>query len=180
MQFQNNDMDDLLRRAAEDYPLDTSGADWNKVLNALQDDENKEAAAVPVRKTSRRRFLWLLLLLPLGFVCNYYYGNGLLKRISQGPDDYVIFTETHKDQNAQSKNNSSEDQDIKTKGNAIVNPVPGNQLPEESNKIRTNNTGNTSGTAPIRATPISGSDNSSLTTNALLKPSLTMLVRGSD
>ncbi|MGZ8544894.1 MAG: hypothetical protein ACXWV0_06335 [Flavisolibacter sp.] len=63
-------MDDLLRRAAEHYPLDTSGADWNKVLNALQEDEIKPVAVVPEQKPSRRRFLWLLLLLPLGLVCN--------------------------------------------------------------------------------------------------------------
>ena len=33
MQFVNDDMDDLYRRAAEEYPLKTDSGDWNKVLD---------------------------------------------------------------------------------------------------------------------------------------------------
>ncbi len=139
MQFQNNDMDDLLRRAAEDYPLDTSGADWNKVLNALQEDEKKEAAAVPVRKSSRRRFLWLLLLLPLGLVCNYYYGNGLLKGTNNDQKKHAGFSEVDNNQPVPSNNNNS--QEIKTENNSSGDPVPENQLQEKSNKNTINNIG---------------------------------------
>ena len=73
MQFVNNDMDDVLRKAAEQYPLDTSGADWNKVAALLNDGEQEEK--VVVKKNKNGRMLWLLLLLPLGLVCNYYYQN---------------------------------------------------------------------------------------------------------
>lgn len=73
MQFVNNDMDDMMRRAAENYPLDTSGADWNKVLMALQ-DENK-AEPEPPKEDRKGRLLWLLLLLPFGLICNQYLGE---------------------------------------------------------------------------------------------------------
>lgn len=70
MQYVNDDMDDIFRRAAESYPLDTSGADWNKVLAGLQ---GQVTAKEPPKKGNQRRYLWLLMLLPLGLVCNYYY-----------------------------------------------------------------------------------------------------------
>ena len=66
MQYVNDDMDDVFRRAAKNYPLDTSGADWNKVMEGLQGQE----ASIPPNKKSHRRYLWLLMLLPLGLVCN--------------------------------------------------------------------------------------------------------------
>ena len=70
MQDVNNDMDDLFRKAAEQYPLKTDGADWQKVFAGLQE------AAVPVaeeKEKRKRRFLWLFLLLPLGLLWAVYY-----------------------------------------------------------------------------------------------------------
>ncbi len=68
-------MDELFRRAAENYPLDTNGADWNKVLSALQGQDASQL--VPEKKKNKKgRFLWLLLLLPLGFICNRVYNSG--------------------------------------------------------------------------------------------------------
>jgi hypothetical protein len=74
MQYVNDDMDELFKRAAEDYPLDTSSADWNKVLAALQKQDEKGSKTVSEKKTNKNgRFLWLLLLLPLGLICNRLY-----------------------------------------------------------------------------------------------------------
>ena len=71
MQYVNDDMDDIFRKAAEGYPLDTRGSDWDKVLAALNEQEK-----TPVKKTKdKRKFLWLLMLLPMGLVCNYYYNE---------------------------------------------------------------------------------------------------------
>ena len=70
MQFMNHDMDELFRKAGEDYPLDTSGADWEKIAKELH-------PAVPEHSSSRgsgkKRFLWLLLLIPFGLICNQYF-----------------------------------------------------------------------------------------------------------
>ncbi|HEY0068233.1 MAG TPA: outer membrane beta-barrel protein [Flavisolibacter sp.] len=70
MPLPNDDMDELMRRAAEEYPLKTGPGDWNAVKKAL----DAEAPPVSGRKKDNRRFLWLLLLLPLGLICNRYLG----------------------------------------------------------------------------------------------------------
>jgi hypothetical protein len=76
MQYVNDDMDDLFRRAAEDYPLDTSGADWKKVLTMLE-GENGGKGVSEKKPNKNGRLLWLLLLLPLGLVCNQLYTPSL-------------------------------------------------------------------------------------------------------
>ena len=50
MQYVNDDMDELFRKAAKDYPLDTSGSDWSKVAAALQH------AADPAGRTGTKHF----------------------------------------------------------------------------------------------------------------------------
>src|SRR5689334_954316 len=68
MQYVNDDMDEVFRRAAENYPLDTGNANWNKVWAALQHPEEQ-----PAEKSDRkRRFFWLFALLPLTLV-GYYF-----------------------------------------------------------------------------------------------------------
>lgn len=56
MQSVNNDMDDLFRQAAENYPLNTQGADWNKVLQGMESGRRK-----PMPQTVRNleRFFWV-------------------------------------------------------------------------------------------------------------------------
>src|SRR5689334_19464578 len=58
MQYVNDDMDELFRRAAENYPLDTTGADWNKVMAAMQTPGEVQ------ERSKKRRFLWLFMLVP--------------------------------------------------------------------------------------------------------------------
>lgn len=75
MQYVNDDMDELFRSAAENYPLDTRGADWSRVLNAMEGRD--EQTTVPQKKNKYGRFLWLLLLLPMGIICNRVYTPGV-------------------------------------------------------------------------------------------------------
>src|SRR6478672_2305281 len=72
MQYVNDDMDDLFRRAAENYPLDTKSADWDKIAAELDIKPEKTKDSV----FRDRRFLWLLLLLPLSFLCNHIFNAG--------------------------------------------------------------------------------------------------------
>ena len=66
MQDVNNDMDDLFRKAAEHYPLQTGVADWEKVLAGLkEDDDVPMPVAIDAGQKRKRRALWLLWLLPL-------------------------------------------------------------------------------------------------------------------
>jgi len=64
----SGDLDNLFRLAAEKYPLRTDSSDWEKVARAL-DKEDNSAAAFPQytlkEKLIRRRYLLLLLLLPI-------------------------------------------------------------------------------------------------------------------
>ena len=79
MQFVDNDMDDLYRRAAEDYPLKTGAPDWEKLLQKM---EQQPGLPVQDKKENKAKFLWLLLLLPLFFICTHYSGqneNGSLQ-----------------------------------------------------------------------------------------------------
>src|SRR4051812_30356694 len=57
----NDDMDELFRKAADDYPLRTDSADWEKVRRQL------EAATVPKEERKDRRYLLFLLLLLIPF-----------------------------------------------------------------------------------------------------------------
>lgn len=69
----NNDMDELFRRAAEEYPLNTKGADWNKIMQQLPDKINKTSGKN--KKQENYKYLLLLLLLPIGFICGRYVKN---------------------------------------------------------------------------------------------------------
>ncbi len=66
MQDVNNDMDDLFRRAADEYPLKTdSAANWDKVFAGLNSVDAPIAVTINKKSNNKRRALWLLLLLPL-------------------------------------------------------------------------------------------------------------------
>lgn len=77
MQSNGDDMDDLFRRAAEEYPLNTGGANWEKMSALLKQQDEPQR-----RKGNKRQFLWLLLLLPVVFICNRLTDEGRPDSIS--------------------------------------------------------------------------------------------------
>jgi hypothetical protein len=70
MQFVNDDMDQLFRDAAKDYPLKTDSGDWNAVLNKMQGENNTAG-----KKRKGRNYLLMLLLIPLLIICTTYIKN---------------------------------------------------------------------------------------------------------
>jgi hypothetical protein len=68
----DDDMDNLFRKAAEEYPLNTGGADFERVASKLP-PESSEPKAIPVKENTNRKYLLLLLLLPLGWISNDLY-----------------------------------------------------------------------------------------------------------
>ncbi|MHA4845684.1 outer membrane beta-barrel protein [Flavitalea antarctica] len=77
MQHLKDDMDELFRKAADEYPLNTGTPDWNKVAQGLAQEQVPEP---PVKKTYRR-YTWLLILLPLGFLLMETVKPGALRRL---------------------------------------------------------------------------------------------------
>jgi len=76
MQFQNDDMDEIFKRAAEDYPLNTGAASWDKVKAALAEPASAS------KKGGGRQYRWLLLLLLVPFFCNRW--SGIAPEINEG------------------------------------------------------------------------------------------------
>ena len=72
MQYLNDDMDELYRRAAEDYPLNTNSADWNAVLKKIYVDGTVNTGNEKEKK-SYRWLLLLLLLLPTAWIGKEYF-----------------------------------------------------------------------------------------------------------
>jgi len=81
MEHIDNDMDDLFKKAGELYPLKISGSDWEGLAGKLQDPNYGEPGVLSVvpakRITSRRKWLLLLLLIPIGVAGIFYYSNTL-------------------------------------------------------------------------------------------------------
>lgn len=81
MEYLNDEMDDLFRKAGEHYPLKTSDSDWDAVLGRLQpaagDQNPVDGNEIPKKRNNKnRRFFWLLLLLPLGLFSIKYFPSG--------------------------------------------------------------------------------------------------------
>ncbi len=63
MQDIENDMDDLFRRAAENYPLNTSKSDWEKIDKKLPLPAIDEEIKKPAKRFNYKKLLFLLLLM---------------------------------------------------------------------------------------------------------------------
>ena len=81
MQFVNDDMDDMYRKAAEEYPLKTDSGDWNKVLEKMQSGGQGKT---PGEKLKGRQFL-LFLLIPLSLICTTYINSDSFKNATSAP-----------------------------------------------------------------------------------------------
>lgn len=80
--LKDTDIDDLFRRASDQYPLRTDSADWDKMAAALLKDPTPSLTDGEETGDGRRkrRFFWLLLLLPLagaGYYAWHRTGSGL-------------------------------------------------------------------------------------------------------
>jgi hypothetical protein len=83
MQYLNDDnMDELFRRAADNYPLNTDSGNWDKVNAAMQtENADSNVDKNSAKKNSYRKYFWLLLLLPMAWICN---GNFFMNDSKQG------------------------------------------------------------------------------------------------
>lgn len=119
MQQENDDMDELLRKAAENYPLKTDNADWEKVRLALAAES---FTIEPVRRKNYRSLWLLLLLLPLGLGSYYYFS-------SSTPSNKVVAVKNTTNKN----NNSSQPISSQTKTGAVERSTQQNSETVNSN-----------------------------------------------
>lgn len=79
MEHVNNNMDDLFRKAGDLYPLKTSESDWDQLLGKLRGEIPGEQHAAPAMQArgarNKRRWLLLLLLIPLGLFSLVYFSG---------------------------------------------------------------------------------------------------------
>lgn len=81
MQHINDDMDELYRHAAEDYPLKIEGADWESVAQRLNDKDDDGALPVALLRSmqggsgKKYKYLLLLLLIPAALLIAKYSGH---------------------------------------------------------------------------------------------------------
>ena len=85
MQHVNDDMDDVFRKAAENYPLKTDNADWEKVQRKLSAVDVEASAGV--QKNKRRYLLLLLLLIPVSWFGYNYFSTGNKKLTAENKAD---------------------------------------------------------------------------------------------
>ena len=109
MQDVNNDMDDLFRRAGDEYPLKTDGADWDKVLAGLNNVDAPMAVTINKKSNNKKRALWLLLLLPL---LSLYL---LLHHVPESKNASSIVVKSAKQNGAKTnRNNATDDSKLNT------------------------------------------------------------------
>jgi hypothetical protein len=119
-----DDMDDLLRRAAENYSVDADRAhDWESVRSAIEETAPAPAVVQPKRK--RRFIFWWLLLIPAGWFAS---------------TEWTKFQASHKaaQQVQQPANITREKSSVpheNTKDDNAGSPAP--NAPGESNKTKT-------------------------------------------
>ena len=120
-------MDDLFRKAGELYPLKTSGSDWDGVLGKLREDISGVTGSQPglhaQENRNKRRWLLLLLLIPIGISSLVYFsGSGVKSLNSQ-------LTNTTKDQKTNTKTPAE-----KNPENAFAQtpPATGHQAPDQT------------------------------------------------
>lgn len=75
----NNDMDDLFKKAGDLYPLRTTESDWDAVFGKLKGEnlggENSVSSQTVRSSRFKRRWLLLLLLIPVGMGSVAYFSN---------------------------------------------------------------------------------------------------------
>ena len=70
MKEDNNELENLYKKAAADFPLNTNSANWQTVLNQLEEDEDKKPFWLSNRNTA---LALLLLAFSMGSIIYYEY-----------------------------------------------------------------------------------------------------------
>jgi hypothetical protein len=144
MQLLDDDMDELFRNAASQYPLKTDGADWDAVMRRLPKSDDKQVSSVNRLRNSKwlkwllRPLLTLLVLviwvpvLKMGVLPPKTGNNGVIAQATNNNNNKVaaIPVNTSNTINTDSNNN--------TKTTAAVNATGSNNISTSSYSSNTN------------------------------------------
>src|SRR5450755_3420796 len=93
MERLENDMDDLFRKAGELYPLKITESDWDGVAGKLQEakfgDEQTMPGANSIGTGNKRRWLFLLFLIPLA-LAGLIYTSGSARKHPGSPAPVIV------------------------------------------------------------------------------------------
>jgi hypothetical protein len=184
MQLLDDDMDELFRNAASQYPLKTDGADWDAVMRRLPKSDDKQVSSVN-RLRNSKWLKWLLrpllTLLVLGmWVPVLKMGvlppeGGRNNKVAAIPVNNIINTDssiTTKDNNSgsttksqnnniantYSSNQNSNSTTNKSQNNNIITTYSSNQNSNNTTNTYSSNTTNTPVYSSITV-PVNNSDN---------------------
>lgn len=79
----NNDMDDLFKKSAKNYPLKTDNANWEEVMQKLHNAEHEHVG----KNEKNKRFLWLFILLPLLIISSWLIFNNTQSSINDSSSE---------------------------------------------------------------------------------------------
>jgi hypothetical protein len=82
MQYVENDMDDLFRKAAQNYPLKTEAKGWDDIAGVLAPQANREAIIDKKSKRKNRWLIFLVFLMVSSVVSFFIYTNNNVQRPS--------------------------------------------------------------------------------------------------
>lgn len=136
--LKEDDMDEMMRKAAENYHVDADkAADWNAVYAAVHGD--KEAVLVEEKRKKRGFVFWWLFLIPLGWIAHTEYNkfNNSNKKITT-KSTQVTQVKTNPDKNIESNKaeNKSQDQSIKKDDNSTTANVVSPSTQPQSTQLK--------------------------------------------
>ena len=142
MQNIENDMDDLFRRAADKYPLNTGQPDWESIKKKLFTSPATVESQVPVRKNNYKKWLLFLLLTGISLLIGFMILNSGHRNYQAGIYDKQINQQGDLNKKPVTKNNLTTDESSKeikaTKRTVTINEKKAifqSDIPVEENKI---------------------------------------------
>ncbi len=145
MEHLENDMDDLFQKAGQLYPLKTSGSDWDTVLGKVYEEGFGDQTGVSGNKRAariKRRWLLLLLLIPIGFGSVIYFSSS--KKLLQTSAINTVKNNSAKMHSIRSNDKSEPGISDKSKKTNSNNPVTVIGEPVRGNTEITTKTGGSS------------------------------------
>ncbi|MBP1650505.1 MAG: hypothetical protein H6Q26_662 [Bacteroidetes bacterium] len=175
MQLLDDDMDELFRNAASQYPLKTDGADWDALSSRLQSAQPQPAAVEGVRGN---KWVWLgiSILMTILFFISYAppletgklprTGTGIATTITTTP---AITTSSLATTTTAITTNTNTTTNNTNTTNTSTNKINTNNNTNTTNTINTNNTANT---ITNTTTPIKSSTHTTIPNSIFASPTL--------